>query len=45
MNISGIADIAFLFGGIAGKSGIFFFNYASITLVKGHGSFEACRLD
>ena len=37
VNISDIADIAFLFLGIQGKSGIFF-NFGFITLVKRHGS-------
>ena len=37
MNISDIEDIAFLFLGIQGKSGIFF-NFGFITLVKRHGS-------
>ena len=37
VNISDIADIAFLLLGIQGKSGIFF-NFGFITLVKRHGS-------
>ena len=37
VNISDIADIAFLFLGIQGKSAIFF-NFGFITLVKRHGS-------
>ena len=36
-DISDIADMAFLFLGIHGKSGIFF-NFGFITLVKRHGS-------
>ena len=37
VNISDIADIAFLFLGIQRKSGIFF-SFGFITLVKRHGS-------
>ena len=37
VNISDIANIAFLFLGIKGKSRIFF-NFGFITLVKRHGS-------
>ena len=36
VNISDIEDIAFLFLGIQGKSGIFI-NFGFITLVKRHG--------
>ena len=44
VNISDIEDIAFLFCGIQGKSGIFF-NFGFITLVKRHGSrIEVWRL-
>ena len=37
VNISDIEDIAFLFLGIQGKSGVFV-NFGFITLVKRHGS-------